>query len=61
MLRVARVWLNGIETLKDDPNPLLAARSRRLRDSVRSILPVAAAAIAFSPSDQARERARQRS
>lgn len=58
-LRLARVWLTGYENLRNDPNPLLAARAERLREDVRGVLPAVAAAIAFAPSDAVRERARR--
>jgi len=58
-LRLARVWLTGYENLRNDPNPLLRKRAERLREDVRSALPVTTAAIAFAPSDAVRARARQ--
>lgn len=58
-LRLARVWLTGYENLRNDENPLLRKRAERLREDVRSALPVTSAAIAFAPSDAVRERAKQ--
>ncbi len=58
-LRLARVWLTGYQNLKHDQNPLLRQRAERLRRDVRAVLPLTAAAIAFAPSDTARERTRQ--
>ncbi|MBW2458086.1 MAG: cobalamin-dependent protein, partial [Deltaproteobacteria bacterium] len=57
-LRAARVWLTGYEHLRNDPNPLLAARAERLRKAARGIMPAIGAGIAFAPSRAARERAR---
>lgn len=56
-LRLGRVWLTGYENLKNDKNPLLAARAERLRQDVRGILPVIRATTAFGPSREARARA----
>jgi len=56
-LRLARVWLTGYENLRNHENPLLRKRAERLRADVRSALPATAAAIAFAPSAEARERA----
>jgi hypothetical protein len=58
-LRLGRIWLQGYQNLKNDPNPLLAKRAERQRDDVRGLLPVTAATIAFAPSEVVRERARQ--
>ncbi|MFW5875284.1 MAG: B12-binding domain-containing radical SAM protein [Myxococcota bacterium] len=57
-LRLARVWLEGYENLRNDPNPLLAQRAEQFRQDVRGVLPAIAATLAFAPSPQARERAR---
>lgn len=57
-LRLARVWLTGYENLRHDANPLLAQRAERLRRDVRGVLPLTAAAIAFAPSPEVRERTR---
>jgi hypothetical protein len=57
LVRLGRVWLEGFRTLRDDPNPLLAARAERLRRSVRAVLPALSSAILFAPSREARERA----
>jgi hypothetical protein len=57
-LRLGRIWLQGYQNLKNDPNPLLARRAERQRNDVRGLLPVTAAAIAFGPSEVVRERAR---
>ena len=58
-LRLASVWLEGYENLKNDQNPLLRARAEMLRREVRGVLPLMQTAIWFGPSKQARERARQ--
>jgi hypothetical protein len=58
-LRLARVWLTGFENLKNDDNPILRKRAERLREDVRGALPVCSATMAFGPSPEARERARQ--
>jgi len=57
-LRLARVWLTGWENLRNDVNPLLQQRAERLRREARGVLPVCAAAIAFGPSAEVRQRAR---
>jgi len=57
-LRLARAWLKGYETLRDDPSPLLRKRAAKLRDDVRQVMPAATAAAIFGPSPEARERAR---
>jgi hypothetical protein len=58
-LRLARVWLEGYETLRNDPNPILAQRAETLRRDVRGVLPAIGATVAFGPSAQARARAIQ--
>jgi hypothetical protein len=57
-VRVARVWLTGYQNLRNDPNPLLAARAEKLRQAVRQIVPAVRAAMLFGPSREARARAR---
>ena len=56
-LRFARVALSGYQTLKNDPDPLLAARAERLRATVRGAFPAISSAILFAPSSDARARA----
>jgi hypothetical protein len=58
-LRLARVWLEGYETLRNDDNPLLAQRAEQFRRDVRGVLPAIGAAVAFAPGAEARTRARQ--
>ncbi|MCC6217722.1 MAG: hypothetical protein IT376_22885 [Polyangiaceae bacterium] len=55
--RFTEVALRGVETLRGDPNPLLAARAERLARDAHGLLPAMGALIAFAPSREARERA----
>lgn len=56
-LRLARVWLEGFESLRNDESPLLRQRAERFRRDVRGVLPVIAATKAFPPSAEAKARA----
>jgi hypothetical protein len=58
-LRLARVWLEGWENLKNDESPMLRQRAERLRRDARGVLPVCAATMAFGPSAEARAQARR--
>lgn len=57
VLRLGRVWLSGYQTLRNDADPLLAARAERLRRRARSVLPLTAAAMVFGPGQDARRTA----
>lgn len=57
-MRLAKVWLTGYQTLKDDASPLLAARAERLRSNVRGMMPTLVATALFGPSAEVRARAR---
>ncbi|MCC6876174.1 MAG: hypothetical protein IT378_17835 [Sandaracinaceae bacterium] len=56
-MRLARVWLEGHRSLRHDASPLLAARSERLRESVRALLPTLLTTALFAPSAEVRARA----
>ncbi|MBZ0271510.1 hypothetical protein K8I61_05705 [bacterium] len=57
-LRLAKSWLAGYRNLRGDKNPLLAARAERLRDKVRTTLPLTRAVELFG-SPAVREEARR--
>jgi len=55
--RLSRVWLRGAAHLRQSSNPLLRARSDRLRVSARSVLPTFLASQVLLRSPEARRRA----
>ena len=56
-VRLAKVWLEGYQNLRNDANPLLAARAEGLRESVRIMFPVARAAAIWGPTREFRQAA----